>query len=254
MDESSQPKLRLLVVVAHPHDFTHMAGTCGLHVQRGDAVTVVCATGGLRTHNERLGEELRKPRDQQDPKVVGEAPKAYGERKHRELVKACALFGITDVRVLPFPDHYLPPSRELDQALADIILEVRPHLLLTHATYAHAIKGHSDTRPSDHLTTGLATARATAIAARPDAETRRVPHRIAMTYYMGVEFPPEDWDLVVDITEQAENPIPPAGRSGWKKLVGRQSRRIPHERTRTPRAWLRCRSLGSPGFRSRALP
>jgi len=133
-----------------------MAGTCGLHVQRGDALTVVCATGGLRTHNERLGEELRKPRDQQDPKGVGEPARAYGERKHRELVKACALFGITDVRVLPFPHHYLRPSRELDQAIADIILELRPHLLLTHATYAPAIKGHSDTRPSDHLTTGLA--------------------------------------------------------------------------------------------------
>jgi LmbE family N-acetylglucosaminyl deacetylase len=71
-------------------------------------------------------------------------------------VKACALFGITDVRVLPFPHHYLRPSRELDQAIADIILELRPHLLLTHATYASTIKGHSDTRPSDHLTTGLA--------------------------------------------------------------------------------------------------
>ena len=34
----------ILVVAAHPHDFTHCAGTLGVHVSRGDKVTVVCMT------------------------------------------------------------------------------------------------------------------------------------------------------------------------------------------------------------------
>ena len=37
-DDSREP-LRLMVVVAHPHDFTHCAGTCGIHASRGDAVS-----------------------------------------------------------------------------------------------------------------------------------------------------------------------------------------------------------------------
>ena len=35
-------RLRILVVIAHPHDFTHSAGTCGVHTARGDSVTAVC--------------------------------------------------------------------------------------------------------------------------------------------------------------------------------------------------------------------
>ncbi len=33
--------LTILVVAAHPHDFTHCSGTCGIHMQRDDRVTVV---------------------------------------------------------------------------------------------------------------------------------------------------------------------------------------------------------------------
>ena len=50
--------LRLLVVSAHPHDFTHCAGTCGIHTARGDSVTVVSVTSGAYTHNEELHDEL----------------------------------------------------------------------------------------------------------------------------------------------------------------------------------------------------
>lgn len=41
-DDSREP-LRLMVVVAHPHDFTHCAGTCGIHASRGDAVSQTCS-------------------------------------------------------------------------------------------------------------------------------------------------------------------------------------------------------------------
>ena len=206
-DESSQRRLRLLVVVSHPHDFTHTAGTCGLHVQRGDAVTVVSVTGGIQVHNAQLEREVRRPREQQDPKIVGESQMAYGQRKHHELVEACALFGINDVRILPFPDSPLEQSPEVDQALADIILELRPHVLLTHATYAPSTKGHTEVGPHDHLAAGIAVSRARTMALMPDPETKRVPHNIAVTYYLGVEFPPQDWDLIVDITEQVENRV-----------------------------------------------
>ncbi len=58
--------LRILGVVAHPHDFTHMAATCGIHVKDGDLVTIVCVTPGGSTHNTAVAAELAKPRDQQN--------------------------------------------------------------------------------------------------------------------------------------------------------------------------------------------
>ena len=47
-----QEPLRFLVVVAHPHDFTHCSGTCGIHINMGDSVTVVTMTDGGMKHNE----------------------------------------------------------------------------------------------------------------------------------------------------------------------------------------------------------
>ena len=59
--------LRFLVVKAHPHDFTHCAGTCGIHAAQGDSITVVSMTNGVGTHNEKLHDELLKPEAEQDP-------------------------------------------------------------------------------------------------------------------------------------------------------------------------------------------
>jgi LmbE family N-acetylglucosaminyl deacetylase len=203
--------LKILVIVAHPHDFTHVAGTCGQHVDRGDSVTVVTVTGGAHLHNEPLERELRKPKDQQDPAIVNEATAAYSQRKRHELDDACAVFGITDVRVLPFPDVFLEPSAELDRALVEIILEVRPDVLLTHAPFAAPQGGHYNVGSSDHRTTGIAVERACALAATPDAQSRHIPHRIAKTFYQGVEWGYHAWDLIVDITDQVHKRVKAEG-------------------------------------------
>ena len=65
-------KLQILAVVTHPHDFIHCAATCGIHTQRGDAVTVVSVTDGAGAHNERLYDELRKPQNDRDPAIVNQ--------------------------------------------------------------------------------------------------------------------------------------------------------------------------------------
>lgn len=205
-EENPNSSLQILAVVTHPHDFTHMAGTCGLHVQRGDKVTVVSITGGGRTHNEILDRELKKPRKQQDFSIVDEPLEKYAQRKQEQLSKACALFGITDVRVLPFADQPLDSSLELEQAVADIILELRPQLLLTESPYPRRIKGDIDMGTDDHVTAGVAVSRAVQRAAIPDPATRSAPHRIAKIYYgQGQRMYFRDYDVVVDITDQAAN-------------------------------------------------
>ena len=77
--------LKLLVVTAHPHDFTHVAATCGIHVSQGDSVTVVSVGHGIFTHNEQLHEELMKPANQRDTSVLNQRPEAYSELKHSAL-------------------------------------------------------------------------------------------------------------------------------------------------------------------------
>ena len=53
--------LRILGVVAHPHDFTHFSGTCGVHTSMGDKITIACMTNGTGIHNAQLSEEMAKP-------------------------------------------------------------------------------------------------------------------------------------------------------------------------------------------------
>ena len=100
----SREQLRFLAVMAHPHDFTHVAGTCGIHTGMGDDVTWVSMTSGRMTHNERLADELRKHPDEQDPAIVDQSAESYADEKSAELKEVAALLGKTElsVRALQF--------------------------------------------------------------------------------------------------------------------------------------------------------
>ena len=202
--DKRQP-LRILMVVAHPHDFTHMAGTCGKHVDMGDSVTVVSVTGGANIHNEPLDRELRKPVAERNMDIINESAEVYAGRKKHEMHEAAALFGITDVRVLPYMDNPLEVTRVLEAELADIVYEIRPHMLLTHDPYGVAQRGHANMAPDDHRDVGIAVQRALAIAGTPNARTQQKPHRVAVTYYTGVSFSFRDWEIIIDVSDHAEN-------------------------------------------------
>ncbi len=206
MTSPELPKqLRLLAVVAHPHDITHMCGTLAHHIERGDAVTAVAVTGGRKVHHEKLYDELRKPPEERNMEIVLQSEAAYGEQKVHEMVQVCALFGITDVRVLPFPDVPFEASAEAIETLAEIVWEVRPHLVLTHAPIAKRRHGYVSIVPNDHMETGVAVHQALDIVDTPNAEAQRIPHQVAAVYYTGTDFSAEDADLFVDIMDQAAN-------------------------------------------------
>ncbi|MEW6753643.1 MAG: PIG-L family deacetylase [Candidatus Latescibacterota bacterium] len=154
--------LRILAVVAHPHDITHMCGTLAHHVQRGDAVTAVAVTGGTKIHREKLYDELRKPRRKRDVQVLQETEVEYGARKSSEMARVCALFGIADVRVLPFPDMFFAVTDEVVKVLTTIVCERQPHLVLTNAPIAKRQRGYRHVLPDDHVATGVAVHRARA--------------------------------------------------------------------------------------------
>ena len=197
-------KLRILAVVAHPHDITHMCGTLAHHIQRGDSVSAVSVTGGEHMHHEKLADELRKPPADRDPEVMKQIGQAQLQKKAHEMEQVCAIFGIADVRILPFPDTWFEPTRDVIETLIEVILDVRPHVVLTHAPYKTLTHGHALVRTDDHVDVGIAVATAVSNASMPDAASGRVAHRVAAVYY---SFPDknEDADFFIDITDQAEN-------------------------------------------------
>ena len=205
MTDTAARQLRLLVIVAHPHDFTHFAGTCAHHIERGDCVKLVSLTGGLNIHNEDLHRELRKPPEERDMQIISESDDQYAERKEHEMNQAAGLFGITDAQVWSFPDNPLEPAPEAIQAVTDVLYDYRPQMLLTHAPYMEPNRGHYNAVISDHVAAGITVQRALARAGTPDRHSQQEPHQVAAIYYMAAEFAPHEFDIVVDITDHAHN-------------------------------------------------
>jgi len=176
MQEKEKQQLRILVVVAHPHDFTHCAGTCGIHTATGDSVTVVSVTDGVSTHNERLYDELLKPEKDRDTRIINQTVKEYAEVKAKEFGEVCALFGITDVRILPFPQPFrLQKTPEAVEMLQNIIYDVRPHVLITQRPYLSGPHRLVSGVANDHDETAFAILEAAGLAATPNYITRQKP-------------------------------------------------------------------------------
>ena len=208
MASDSDQRLRILVVVAHPHDFTHGAGTCGIHASRGDTVTVVTMTNGSLTHNERLHDELMKPESERDQEALNQSGEEYAEKKAAEFREVCSLFGVDDVRVqmwpLPFRLEQHPGAVE---KLVEIILDVRPHVLITQRPYYSGPHGMASMARDDHNETAIAVTEAAGLAATPDYGRQFRPHTIAATFYLGVYFMRDEIDFFVDIGDWYEQRV-----------------------------------------------
>jgi LmbE family N-acetylglucosaminyl deacetylase len=199
--------LQLLTIAAHPHDVTYTLGTSAHHIERGDKVTVVSLTDGVTTHDERLEDELRKPEIERQPDILERSHGELADRKKHEMERVCGLFGITDVRVLPFADQPIEATPELHSALADIFYELRPHIVITHAPFNYPHHNMSSLWDNDHSITGQIVDATIHRVAKADSQLKHSPHHVAQIYYIGVEFGWTDIDLFVDISDQVANRI-----------------------------------------------
>ena len=103
----------LLLVGAHIGDMDFTAGHLArLHVKAGDEVLFLHLTAGEAGH----------------PHMDRSA---YGDQKLREAAAAAAALG-AEHRVMTYPDGDLAASQEVAEALASVIEEARPHVLVTH--------------------------------------------------------------------------------------------------------------------------
>jgi N-acetylglucosamine malate deacetylase 1 len=121
-------KIKIMTVVCHPADAIDGAGgTMALHADRGDKVTVVVCTHGVDTHDLRRNDAVRFG----GRGAITDQRTAVG-RKEKEVVRGMKRLGVTDVRFLRFPDDLLTVTRELIEAIAAVMAEVQPHVLITH--------------------------------------------------------------------------------------------------------------------------
>ena len=192
----------LLTVSAHPHDFTWFAGTLGIHVERGDEATVCVVTHGGSTHREDWMEELRKPESERDASIVNASADQYIQQKEDDLRKAAAIFGVTDIRLLNFPDKPFLISEHPDaiDRIAEVILDVRPHIMLTENPFTDC--GRPMVYRSDHTEVGIAAAEAKLRAELPRPGSTVRPHQVAMTFWPGQTFDLSQLDLVVELSDE----------------------------------------------------
>ena len=171
--------LRILVVSGHPADgIDHCGGTMAHHVRRGDHVTMLVVTRGLRVHDVVIAEELRKRKRTPDPKQMEELMQQRGKVKNAEIVAACAMLGITDVRFLNYDDSILLVTHELVEALARVVREVKPDVVVTHYPLENAGIG------SHHANTGKIVMDALPYAGGVDVNDPNPGHRIAQVFFM----------------------------------------------------------------------
>ncbi len=204
--DSAKRKLKLLGIFAHPHDCIHCLGTCGHHVRDGDAVTIAILTHGGSTHNEKLWREWMKSPEQREQAVMDETHEQYVADKKKEVETACGYFGVTDVRMLGYPDRPIRRTDEMVEEVADLIYAARPDILITQLP-ARLDSDRFFAEPEDHSTCARIVTEACTLVHHPKPGGARGYHRVARKYYIAPSMKYDEVSFFVDISDQYEKRI-----------------------------------------------
>jgi LmbE family N-acetylglucosaminyl deacetylase len=176
---TSHTPIKLLVIGGHPADiFDNAGGTLLHHIQRGDSVTALAITPGARVHDIVVQEEMRRRKE--IPKAE-ELNKIIQERtaiKRQEIIEACNVFSITDVRFLEFDDHLLLLNEKIVCQIARLIREIRPTIIITHYPFDNG--GLAD----QHAITSSLVLHAATVACSVEPGDSNPPHRTAQIFFM----------------------------------------------------------------------
>ena len=119
--------LRIMGIYAHPADVaTEAAGTMAIHADRGDEVTAVVLSDGIRMHPHFL--------------TVGEGSASgqhvtheeYAEFKREEVRRAARIIGIAHTEFMAWDREFFNATDERIETLAKVIVRYRPDVILTH--------------------------------------------------------------------------------------------------------------------------
>lgn len=208
----AQP-LHILVVGAHPADvFDQSGGTMAHHAARGDKVTCVVLTHGVRIHDDVISEAMWH---KSEIPPADEMMKLMAERsdvKADEIRRACKMLGVNDVLFFGADDGILLVKEELVRRLASVIRKIRPDIILTH----YPKEGDQFVR--DHAIAGQIVLHAIQYAGRVDPGDRNPAHHVAQTFFFGIGAAPIRstlWDsqggyindVFIDITDVIEQKL-----------------------------------------------
>ncbi|MCL4415988.1 MAG: PIG-L family deacetylase [Actinobacteria bacterium] len=195
-------KLKILVVGGHPADvFDHCGGTLAHHIKRGDQVTALALTQGLRVHDTAI-EEMGQGNERPDPETLGKLKQERAGVKFKEVKKACRYFGITDVRFMTYEDTTMQVTCELIEAVARVIRDVRPDIVITHQISFNAHRKPIDL-PHDHNTTGKIVTQAITYASTVDFNDSNPAHFVPYIFFMQ-ECATEETNCIIDVTDMVE--------------------------------------------------
>lgn len=162
--------LRLLFVYAHVADAAcEASGTMAVHVDRGDEVHVVICSDGERHHAALFLDAAEAP-GRGDLPFLPASLDDIRRLKRREARRAMAIIGTHEPRFLGWPDEDLVVGPAQVRELADVLLEVRPDIVLTHLPH-HAHGGDVD----PHSAVGAGVRRAGELAASRIRQVDGVP-------------------------------------------------------------------------------
>ena len=117
----------IMGIYAHPADVaTEAAGTMAIHADRGDELTAVVLSDGIRMHPHFL--------------TVGEGSASgeqvtyeeYAEFKREEVRRAAGILGIANIEFMAWDRDFFNATDERVEELARVIVRYRPDVILTH--------------------------------------------------------------------------------------------------------------------------
>ena len=113
--------LRIMGIYAHPADVaTEAAGTMAIHADRGDELTAVVLSDGIRMHPHFL--TVGEGAGSDEP--VSHA--AYAEFKRDEVRRAAAIIGIANTEFMGWDQNFFNATDERITTLAHVIVRYRP--------------------------------------------------------------------------------------------------------------------------------
>ena len=191
-------KLSVMFVYAHVADSaTEASGTAALHNDLGDSVTTVICTFGERHHNDMFLEDDETPGRKRKTKFVRASLDQIKAMKEREARRAAEIVGTKELIFLGWEDTYTPDLITGDRVreLADVILKVRPDVVVTHIPVTKGRLG------DPHGRIGQMVVNATKDAANKIRQVDGVAaHQVKETFYfpMGGEIPDTQRDMLYD--------------------------------------------------------
>ncbi|NJD01097.1 MAG: hypothetical protein FIA99_00505 [Ruminiclostridium sp.] len=208
-------QLNILLVAAHPADtFDHCGGTLLHHARRGDKITAVSVTHGLRVHDIIVSEQFRFQKEKPDKNEIDKIISERKIAKNAEVIKACELLGVNDVRFLNYEDGILLVTEDKIQDVAKVIRDVKPDVILTHYPLTELFGCGSA-----HGNVGKIVLHASHFAGMVDFDDPNPSHRCAQIFFMAPEegtrpssnvlsgYAPGYCDYYVNITDVVEEKV-----------------------------------------------